>query len=273
MFCLPRTSRPACRLPRRGFTLVELLVVIGIIALLVGILLPTLNKARQSAYAVQCMSNMRQISNALVMYTTDRSNRGHWPTIGPAPTVAGQDWRMDTDWIWWQTQPGTPRDINGSSIAKYIGVRGEALKAVFRCPLDDILRHVAKAAPFDFDGPYFYSYSFNSLIGTRNDDPTKILWKTATKIKSPGYKIMLAEEIAPNDPWWAPSQINPGDPVPTGKSDYLTTRHGNRFEDTNITKQGQETRPGGHVACADGHVEKLTTAEAFTKRRCDPTIP
>lgn len=61
----------------RGFTLVELLVVIGIIAVLVGILLPVLGSARDTASAVACQSGMRQIALGLLGYAAD--NKGQFP--------------------------------------------------------------------------------------------------------------------------------------------------------------------------------------------------
>ena len=64
---------------RRAFTLVELLVVIGIIALLIGVLLPALTKARQAAQKTVCLSNMRQLSQAIVMYAN--ANKGWYPPV------------------------------------------------------------------------------------------------------------------------------------------------------------------------------------------------
>ncbi len=76
---------------KTGFTLVELLVVIGIIAVLISILLPALNKARRAAQAIQCSSTMRQMGMLVFQYAVDY--RGKLP-LGvfwncPAPSVMG----------------------------------------------------------------------------------------------------------------------------------------------------------------------------------------
>src|SRR5688572_6928490 len=95
-----------------AFTLVELLVVIGIIALLISMLLPALNKAREQAKVVQCASNMRQMALATIMYCD--ANKGYFPAIDLVKVSSG-DYNF-----WW---PGL--------IKPYLGSDG-----AFICPVE-----------------------------------------------------------------------------------------------------------------------------------------
>ena len=89
----PRVHPPAGIRPARGFTLVELLVVIGIIALLISILLPTLNKAREAARTAQCLSNIRQLGMAFQMYANE------FKDVVPLGYVTTQKWYGYSVWL------------------------------------------------------------------------------------------------------------------------------------------------------------------------------
>jgi prepilin-type processing-associated H-X9-DG protein len=202
-----RTRRSA------AFTLAELLVVIGIIALLIVLLLPALGRARESARRITCASNMRQLVAATIYYS--HVNQGSLPR--PAFISTTPD---PSDWVIWQAPPYGTSNINNAVLVPYLGARDLVLRNLLRCP-SDLMRHDTGRY-----GGYPFSYSMN--MSSWVEGHAKI-----SRVKLSGQKVAFYDEANPNDGafWYVVI-----DPV----SDILTDRH---------SHQGNVAFFDGHVEC------------------------
>jgi Tfp pilus assembly protein PilE len=179
-----RSSARQARRRVSAFTLVELLVVIGVVAVLIAILLPVLGKARAQANRVACLSNIKQLGAAILMYCND--NGGYFPTC--AYWDEGLSYTpYPEDWVHWQAN----RNLDDSAIAKYVA-RGEQLKNLLRCPADTFEARKTALGIRPGQGPYLYSYAMNDGSG-RNFKPYPGARTKITQWRAPARKILLTE--------------------------------------------------------------------------------
>ncbi len=262
-----RTRSNEHRGRRDGFTLVELLVVIGIIALLIAMLLPVLSRARERGNQIKSLSNLRQLGVAFTMYQND--NRGYYP-YGAAlyPQFEG-------DWIWWQPSGrGAAGDVRNSPIVRYLGAfNPDAL----RCPSDDVDQHVP-APGFE---RYLYSYSITTyFISNRSHNllRTKYPPPKAGRVVNPSTKIVLVDEdeFRVNDGlFMALVEDRPGWEMDEGPNDLLGIRHDRprvepdpTLRPMSLVLSNRDHR--GNVGFADGHADYVTRAFAHDVAHLHP---
>lgn len=230
---------------RTAFTLVELLVVIGIIALLVSILLPSLSRAKETANRVKCLANLRTIGQAFAMY--NNNNKGRFPL--PAVNKHAEDW------IYWEAD----RNFSDGPLMTYLGK--QTSKTLFQCPSDDPNARRAGTT-------YRFSYSANYLILRLPADGWLNLYAPesnaplrVTEIVNPSQKIVLIDEAndTVDDGCWAWMKDK-------GQGfNILSARHARKSE---LSKDPTSGR--GNCTFADGHADYFSRKATFEAENYDP---
>jgi prepilin-type N-terminal cleavage/methylation domain-containing protein/prepilin-type processing-associated H-X9-DG protein len=271
------SSSSAPRSCRKGFTLVELLVVIGIIALLISILLPTLQSARRSANSVKCLAALKELGNAFTLYA--HNNKGTYPAVYDNQlkgTVTQRRWM--------------------EYVAPYISRLGKDMKdysdiakirtnnPLWGCP--EWTRSYQYEVKSAYDGQNVYTgYGMQYYPGypLKHVDATNAYRSNATRVgyvkanvwgKNGSERLVLADAMVDNIQlppagYTAAVEFAPFNPIGTATGQFTTNTFGidARHIKPGSTKEAAKSIKGTNALFADGHAGSVTPKEAYNAIR------
>jgi prepilin-type N-terminal cleavage/methylation domain-containing protein len=213
---ISQRSRQQATASKHAFSLVELLIVIGIIAVLIAILLPALNRARSAARNVQCMNNLRSLGQMFEMYV------GQWNKlpaclVGPAPSyVPGGNWN---DWGWDEAVV-LGVDSNPTGNGTWAQNLTNPVAPILECPeeLNTIGVHPTYPA---FMNSYIVNGTTNNPTGATNG---------AGNNNAPSATPLIFEGVYTPTPAQAPTHWHRPNEVPAPSQTIMVTEYWRSFD-------------------------------------------
>ncbi len=250
---------------RKGFTLVELLVVIAIIALLVSILLPSLNQARELARRALCGANCNAIGKGIAMYHAESDDR--WPWINTT-----NQWDVDTGTNWRQ-EPDPDIDNSGNrsitSLPFLLCTTGQPA-SLFICPSDsdatEMLETMFDSDDADLEVDTYYM-DFAGIGG--NSDKGTVDWDLTQRYISYSWQAPFSSS---NGQIWSgnyeQAQIILADMTPAFQGNTLPDWSAKPKKNKQLEGMSQNHTRGKTIQMlyADGHVDKSNRADTGFSR-------
>ncbi len=195
-----RKPRTAIRLSNRGFTVIELLVVMSIIILLIAMLLPALRQGRESGRTAVCLSQVRQFMAGWSSYTDDSQGR----------LMGAHTWQLDYDWVY--TPPAPPHIETEQNLIEGMMYTQVNDLTIYKCPTD----------PRE---TYLRTYSMNNYFSGTSNWHIRPIFRMG-EVRRPSNQMVMLEEPDPRGYNWGSWVIYPqGHPNQNNWIDWPASYH------------------------------------------------